>query len=88
MEEELGADAEQLFATFEIEPLAAASTAQVHRATLLSGEKVVVKIQRPGIQAQMRADLGIMLGAARVAARRSEESAGHRPGGHDRAVLH
>jgi ubiquinone biosynthesis protein len=72
LEEELGAPPERLFATFEIEPLAAASTAQVHRATLFSGEPVVVKTQRPGIPAQMKADLGIMQRAARVAARRSE----------------
>jgi ubiquinone biosynthesis protein len=72
LENELGAAPERLFATFEIEPLAAASTAQVHRATLFSGEQVVIKIQRPGIQAQMKADLGIMQRAATVAARRSE----------------
>jgi ubiquinone biosynthesis protein len=73
LEEQLGAAPEQLFATFEIEPLAAASTAQVHRATLHSGERVAVKIQRPGIQTQMKADLGIMIGATRVFAGRSEE---------------
>ena len=72
MVEELGAAPEQLFDTFEIEPLAAASTAQVHRATLFSGDEVVVKIQRPGIVNQMKADLGIMHRAANVAARRSE----------------
>jgi ubiquinone biosynthesis protein len=72
LENELGAAPERLFATFEIEPLAAASTAQVHRATLFSGEQVVIKIQRPGIQAQMKADLGIMQRAAAVATRRSE----------------
>jgi ubiquinone biosynthesis protein len=73
LEEELGAAPERLFATFEIEPLAAASTAQVHRATLFNGEQVAVKVQRPGIQTQMKADLGIMHRAAGVAARRSEE---------------
>jgi ubiquinone biosynthesis protein len=72
LEQELGAAPERLFATFEIEPLAAASTAQVHRATLFSGEQVVVKVQRPGIWIQMKADLGIMQRAVRVAARRSE----------------
>jgi ubiquinone biosynthesis protein len=72
LEEELGAAPEQLFATFEIEPLAAASTAQVHRAILFSGEQVVVKVQRPGIVTQMKADLGIMQRAARVATGRSE----------------
>ena len=73
LEEELGAAPEQLYATFEIEPLAAASTAQVHRATLFSGEQVVVKVQRPGIRTQMKADLGIMQRAAGVAASRSEQ---------------
>ena len=73
LEEELGAPPEQLYASFEIEPLAAASTAQVHRATLFSGEQVVVKVQRPGIPSQMKADLGIMQRAAAVAARRSEQ---------------
>jgi ubiquinone biosynthesis protein len=72
LEEELGATPERLFATSEIEPLAAASTAQVHRATLFGGEQVVVKVQRPGIRTQMKADLGIMQRAVRVAARRSE----------------
>jgi ubiquinone biosynthesis protein len=76
LEEELGAAPENLFATFEIEPLAAASTAQVHRATLLNGDQVVVKIQRPGIPSQMKADLGIMLRAAAVVSRRSEELRG------------
>jgi len=71
LEEELGAAPEQLFATFEIQPLAAASTAQVHRAELFGGEQVVVKIQRPGIQRQMKADLGVMLRVVRVAAGRS-----------------
>jgi ubiquinone biosynthesis protein len=62
--EELGAPPEELFATFDIDPLAAASTAQVHRATLFSGEEVVVKVQRPHIRLQAKADLGIMHNAA------------------------
>ncbi len=73
LEEELGAPPEQLYATFDIEPLAAASTAQVHRATLFSGEQVVVKVQRPGIPMQMKADLGIMQRAAAVTTRRSDQ---------------
>jgi len=72
IEEELGAAPEQIFATFEDQPLAAASTAQVHRATLFSGEQVVIKVQRPGIVTQMKADLGIMQRAVGVASRRSE----------------
>ena len=73
LQEELGATPEMLFAAFEIEPLAAASTAQVHRATLFSGEQVVIKVQRPGIRKQMKADLGIMQRAAAVVTRRSEQ---------------
>jgi ubiquinone biosynthesis protein len=72
LEGELGAEPEELFSSFDIVPLAAASTAQVHRATLFSGEQVVVKVQRPGIRTQMKADLGIMQRAAGVAAQRSE----------------
>jgi ubiquinone biosynthesis protein len=69
---ELKAPPEQLFATFEPEPFAAASTAQVHRATLHDGTEVVVKVQRPDIQKQMKADVGIMINAANVIARRSQ----------------
>jgi ubiquinone biosynthesis protein len=57
---ELGAPPEELFASFDQEPLAAASTAQVHRATLPSGEQVVVKVQRPNIVRQVQSDLRIM----------------------------
>jgi ubiquinone biosynthesis protein len=71
--EELGAPPEALFASFSPDPFAAASTAQVHRATLPGGELVAVKVQRPHIHQQMKADLGIMQNAARVASRRSEE---------------
>jgi ubiquinone biosynthesis protein len=68
--EELGAPPEELFADFSKEPLAAASTAQVHIATLKTGEKVVVKVQRPRIVAMTEADLNIMRNLSRVFARR------------------
>jgi predicted unusual protein kinase regulating ubiquinone biosynthesis (AarF/ABC1/UbiB family) len=58
--EELGADPLELFATFEEEPFASASIAQVHYATLKTGEEVVVKIQRPGIRRRVAADLQIL----------------------------
>ena len=67
---ELGAPPEQLFATLDHQPLAAASLAQVHRATLHSGEQVVVKVQRPNSQKQVKADVGIMDWLARLAAGR------------------
>ena len=60
IERELGAPVCKLYATFEPEPLAAASTAQVHRATLLDGQQVVVKVQRPDIDVTVRADLNVM----------------------------
>ena len=47
VEEDLGRPLEEVFARFDPEPLAAASIAQVHRATLRTGEDVVVKVQRP-----------------------------------------
>jgi ubiquinone biosynthesis protein len=58
--EDLGAEPSELFATFEEEPFASASIAQVHFATLHSGEEVVVKIQRPGIRRRIAADLQIL----------------------------
>ncbi len=64
--DQLGAPPEELFASFEPEPFAAASTAQVHRATLHDGTEVVVKVQRPNIRNQMKADVGIMRNGARA----------------------
>jgi len=64
---ELGADPSELFASFEEEPFASASIAQVHFATLHTGEDVVVKIQRPGIRRRVVADLQILKRFARVA---------------------
>ncbi len=58
---ELKKDYTELFSEFDETPLAAASVAQVHRARLKTGEEVAVKVQRPGIQAAMTADLFIML---------------------------
>lgn len=58
--EELGAEPAELFASFDDTPIASASVAQVHFATLHSGEDVVVKIQRPGIRRRVAADLQIL----------------------------
>jgi ubiquinone biosynthesis protein len=56
----------EVFGEFDPVPLAAASIAQVHRATLKDGTPVVVKIRRPGIEAVIRSDLRIMDHAARL----------------------
>jgi ubiquinone biosynthesis protein len=70
VERELGAKIEERFATFDPEPFAAASTAQVHVATLLDGTHVVVKVQRPNIEPQVKADLGIMQDVAETLEKR------------------
>lgn len=56
-EQELGMPLERAFASFDEQPLAAASIGQVHRARLASGEEVVVKIQYPGVADAIRSDL-------------------------------
>jgi ubiquinone biosynthesis protein len=66
IETELGRPASELYATFDEEALAAASLAQVHRATLPDGREVVVKIQRPDVQTMVAADLGVMQDLADV----------------------
>ncbi|EGD54894.1 ABC1 kinase family protein [Gordonia neofelifaecis] len=58
--EDLGAQPEDVFAEFDMEPIASASIAQVHTATLKSGEEVVVKIQRPGIADRLAPDVAIL----------------------------
>lgn len=60
LKDELGEEKLKQFASIEEAPLAAGSIAQVHRAVLVSGEKVVVKVQRPGIEQQIRVDLSLM----------------------------
>ena len=71
LEEELGAPADELFANFDVEPLASASIAQVHAAELLDGTPVVVKVQRPGIRRRLQADLAVLERLAALVARLS-----------------
>jgi len=61
---ETGQTTGQAFASFDEEPLAAASIAQVHRATLHDETEVVLKVQRPGIREDIEADLEIMSATA------------------------
>jgi ubiquinone biosynthesis protein len=67
LREDLGGEPEAVFARFDVEPLAAASIAQVHRAQLKDGTEVVVKIRRPGIVEIIEADLRLLERAAGVA---------------------
>jgi len=60
IEQDLGARIEDVFSWFDTTPLAAASIAQVHRARLLTGENVVVKVQRPDVSVMVRKDLRVM----------------------------
>ncbi|HXW68868.1 MAG TPA: AarF/ABC1/UbiB kinase family protein [Dissulfurispiraceae bacterium] len=57
---------EKVFSTFYEEPVAAASIAQVHRATLIDGSDVCVKVQRPHIREQIEADISILFTLARL----------------------
>ncbi len=57
LREELGRDPSQVFAEWDDRPLAAASIGQVHRARLGDGTRVAVKVQVPGIDRAMRADI-------------------------------
>lgn len=58
--EEFGQPPEKIFATFDPAPIASASIAQVHTATLTDGTEVVVKIQRPDIEARLAPDVAIL----------------------------
>lgn len=70
--EELGVRPEKAFVEFDIEPLAAASLGQTHRAVMRNGRVVVVKIQRPGIRKQIADDLDAFEDMARLAEENTE----------------
>jgi len=72
MEQELGVPWEDVFETIDPKPLAAGTIAEVHRATLADGTKVVVKVQRPEAREQIEQDLALLEVFA--------EKVAHRPG--------
>ncbi len=70
VEDELARPVDEVFASFEWEPLAAASIGQTHRAVLMTGEHVVVKIQRPGLEELLERDATVLRLMAGLAERR------------------
>ncbi len=74
IEREIGRPLNAAFGTFSEQPLASASVAQVHEATLTSGEEVVVKVIRPGIEQVIREDLALILALAKLLERLSSDA--------------
>ena len=68
IQQELGALPEKIFKSFEMQPRASASIGQVHRARLIDDTPVVVKVQRPGVDALVDRDLEVLSDLARFAA--------------------
>lgn len=75
VETELSAPLESVFASFDLEALAAASIGVTHRATLLDGRDVIVKVQRPDVEEVVRRDARVMQWAAGQLERRSDSAA-------------
>jgi predicted unusual protein kinase regulating ubiquinone biosynthesis (AarF/ABC1/UbiB family) len=76
--EELGTRVSKAFATFEKKPVAAASLGQVHLAQLRDGRPVVVKVQRPEIQAQIAQDFEVLANIAGLLDAHTEVGRRHR----------
>lgn len=79
IEEDLGAPLEEIFAEVDPNPLAAASLAQVHRATLKDGTKVILKVQRPGIRTSIESDMHLLTYLASLAEKEITELATYHP---------
>lgn len=75
IEQELGKAPEQIFASFDEQPLACASIGQAHAATLDDGTRVVVKVRRPGVVARISEDLDILQNLAAYASRHWDTAA-------------
>ena len=79
LERSYGRPLTEMFSRFEDTPIAAASIAQVHGATLPGGQDVIVKVLRPGVRAQIERDLELFYALARLARRYWPESRRVRP---------
>ena len=71
VETELGAPLDSIFTSFDEQPLAAASIGVTHRAVLRDGRRVIVKVQRPGVEESVAIDGRVLIGGARNLERRS-----------------
>jgi ubiquinone biosynthesis protein len=79
IEQDLGAPLADIFEEVDATPLAAASMAQVHRATLKDGTRVVLKIQRPGIRSKIESDMRLLTHLAALAEKSVPQLAAYRP---------
>lgn len=66
LEEEFELPLDQIYAHIDPEPLASASIAQVHAATLIGGEDVVIKVQKPGVETVLATDFNVLYASARI----------------------
>jgi len=71
IKDSLGVESSTIFKELEPTPFASASVAQVHKAILLSGEEVVVKVRRPGIEKTVSEDVRLLKWAARLIEKRT-----------------
>lgn len=79
VERRFGKPIAELYASFELTPLASASIAQVHAATLHDGRQVVVKVLRPKIRKQIETDIGLLRTLAALADRHHPNAENFRP---------
>ena len=79
LEKGLGGPPEEIFAHFDREPIASASIAQVYRATLQSGEDVIVKVLRPNLRRTIEADLRLLGHATTIVEGRWPELTRYKP---------
>ena len=79
IEKALGQSVNELFSKFNATPLASASVAQVHSATMHNGDQVVVKVIRPGINKTIRDDLNLLYMLAQAIEKYSEDGRRLRP---------
>jgi len=81
IEEQFGRPVNEVFSSINETPIAAASIAQVHRAVTVSGQEVVVKVQRPGIEETVEIDIALLGYLARLVEKYMPESRIYDPSG-------